>query len=109
MSASLLILYPAPKNAAEFDRAYREDHLPYAASRLVGATSLTSKRVLGPGANPVFWLVSDVNFPTAEALLTCALSKGGQQALAHAASISTGGAPLVIAVVDEPSKLKAQS
>ena len=108
MSASLLILYPAPKNAAEFDRAYREVHLPYAATRFAGATSLTSKRVLGPGANPVFFLVSDVNFPTAEALLTCALSKGGQQALAHATSISTGGDPLVIAVVDDPSELKAK-
>ena len=31
MTAHLLIMYPHPKDVTEFDRAYREEHLPYAA------------------------------------------------------------------------------
>ena len=40
MTAHLLILYPIPKDAPEFDRAYREEHFPYAGPRLVGATGV---------------------------------------------------------------------
>jgi hypothetical protein len=45
--------------------------------------------------------MSDVSFPTLDALKACAGTKGGQEALAHAASISTGGAPMLIAVTDD--------
>ena len=102
MTAHLLILYPIPKNIPQFDRAYREEHLPYAGPRLLGATGVTTQRVVGPGfAPPPYHLMSDVTFPTLDALKGCATSKGGKEALAHAASISTGGAPMVIAVSDE--------
>ena len=33
MSAHLLIIYPTPKDAKTFDRAYREEHLPFAGPR----------------------------------------------------------------------------
>ena len=50
MSVQLLVIYPPPANPAEFDRAYREQHLPYAGPRLVGAIGVATKRVLGaPG------------------------------------------------------------
>jgi hypothetical protein len=48
MAAHLLVLYPIPKNAAEFDRRYREEHLPYAGPRLVGATGVATRKVVGP-------------------------------------------------------------
>ena len=102
MTAHLLILYPIPKDAKEFDRAYREEHLPYAGPKLAGATGVVTKRVVGPGfAPPPYHLMSDVSFPTLDALKACAASDGGKQALAHAASISSGGAPLLIVVQDE--------
>ena len=102
MTAHLLILYPNPKDEAEFDRAYRDEHLPYAGPKLEGATGVVTKRVVGPGfAPPPYHLISDVNFPTLDALKSCAGSTGGQQALQHAASISSGGAPLLIVVTDE--------
>jgi len=101
MSAHLLILYPKPKDEAAFDRAYREQHLPLAGPKLVGATGVTTKRVVGPAfAPPPYHLMSDVSFPTLDALKACATSTGGQEALAHAASISTGGAPLVLVVAE---------
>ena len=95
MSAHLLILYPVPKDTKKFDRAYREEHLPYAGPKLVGATGVTTKRVVGPAfAPPPYHLMSDVSFPSLDALKACATSEGGKQALAHAASISSGGAPM---------------
>ena len=102
MAAHLLILYPLPKNTEEFDRAYREEHLPYAGPRLEGATSVATKRVVGPSyAPPPYHLVSDVTFPTIEILKACAMSSRGQEALAHAKSISSGGAPMMVVVVDD--------
>src|ERR1700756_4158481 len=102
MTADLLVLYPIPKDPRSFDRAYREEQLPYAGPRLVGATGVKTQRVAGPGfAPPPYHLMSDVSFPSLDALKTCAASKGGKEALAQAASISTGGAPTVIVVTDE--------
>jgi uncharacterized protein (TIGR02118 family) len=101
MSVQLLVIYPPPKDPARFDRAYREEHLPYAAPRLVGATGVTTKRVLGaPGGSPFAHAISFVEFPSAEAAKTCAQSKSGQEALQHAASISTGGPPQILLIED---------
>jgi len=102
MTAHLLILYPHPTDAPEFDRAYREEHLPYAGPKLEGATGVATKRVVGPAFSPPpYHLISDVSFPSIESLKACAGSTGGKEALAHAASISTGGAPTLVVVTDD--------
>jgi uncharacterized protein (TIGR02118 family) len=101
MPVQLLVIYPPPKDAAAFDRAYREEHLPYAGPRLVGASGVTTKRVLGsPGGNPSAHMISFIEFPNAEAAKTCAQSESGRQALQHAASISTGGTPQYLLIGD---------
>ena len=102
MSAHLYVIYPHPKNPKEFDRAYREEHLPFAGPKLEGATSVVTKRVVGPSFSPPpYHLISDVTFPTIEMLKACATSKGGKEALEHAASISSGGAPMLVVAVDD--------
>jgi uncharacterized protein (TIGR02118 family) len=102
MSAHLLILYPTPKDTKTFDRAYREEHLPYAGPRLVGSTGVKTKRVAGPAsAPPPYYLMSDVSFPSLDAVKACATSNSGGEALAHAASISSGGAPMIMVVTDD--------
>ena len=99
MTAHVLILYPIPKDAKEFERAYHEEHLPYAGARLKGALGVKTQRVVGPGfAPPPYYWMSDVSFPTLDALKACAFSEGGKQAMAHATSISSGGAPMFIVV-----------
>ncbi len=103
MTAHLLILYPKPTDPAAFERAYREEHLPYAGPRLMaqGATSVATQSVIGPGfAPPPYHWMSDISFPSIEAMQACAGSAGGREALAHAASISTGGALTFIAVTE---------
>jgi uncharacterized protein (TIGR02118 family) len=98
MTAHLIVMYPQPRDTQAFDRAYREQHLPYAGPRLAGATSVVSKRIAGPAP---YYAMSDVHFPTLEALQKCAASSGAKEALDHAASISTGGAPVVMVVTDD--------
>ena len=103
MSVQLLVIYPPPKDPVAFERAYREQHLPYAGPRLMaaGATGVTTKRVLGsPSGTPAFHWISFIDFPSPEAAQTCAKSKGGQEALNHAASISTGGQPQYLLIAD---------
>lgn len=79
MTAHLLILYPTPKNNEAFERAYRDEHLPYAKARLAGATRVATKRVVGPAAAPPpYHLISEVSFPSIEVLKACATSAGGQ-------------------------------
>ena len=102
MNAHLLVMYPQPKDTQAFERAYREQHLPYAGPRLEGAISVVSKRVAGPpGAAVGTYAISDVTFPSLAVLQACAGSARGKEALAHAASISTGGAPTLLVVTDD--------
>ncbi len=102
MTAHLLVMYPAPKDPKVFERAYREEHLPYAAPRFKGATGVVSKRVVSAtGERAPYHAISDVTFPSVEALQASASSQGAQEALAHAASISTGGAPVVLLLTDD--------
>jgi hypothetical protein len=102
MPVQLLVIYPPPLDPSEFDRAYREEHLPYAGPRLAGATAVTTKRVLGaPGGKPFAYKISFVTFPGADVAKACAQSAGGQEALQHAASISTGGAPQFLLIDDD--------
>jgi uncharacterized protein (TIGR02118 family) len=100
-TAHLLVIYPPPKDTNAFERAYREEHLPYAGPRLKGATGVVSKRVAAPDGKAPYYAISDVTFPSMAALQTCAASAGGREALAHAASISTGGAPLILVTTDD--------
>lgn len=102
MTAHLLVMYPTPKDPKAFERAYREEHLPYAGPRLEGATSVVSKRVASTaGQRPAYHAISDVTFPSMEVLQACAASQSGREALAHAASISTGGPPVIVVVSDD--------
>jgi uncharacterized protein (TIGR02118 family) len=100
MSAHLFIMYPTPKDPAAFERAYREEHLPYAGPRLTGATGVVSKKVASATGRSPYHVISDVAFPSLQALEACAGSQSGKEALAHAASISTGGPPVVMVVTD---------
>jgi uncharacterized protein (TIGR02118 family) len=102
MTAHLLVMYPTPKDEKTFERRYREEHLPFAGPRLAGATGVVSKRVLAPSPGGAqFYAISDVTFPSRAALEACAASPGAREALAHAASISTGGPPVIVMVTDD--------
>jgi len=100
--AHLLVMYPTPKDPKAFDRAYREEHMPYAGPRLEGALGVVSKRVAKTQGGPqAYYAISDVTFPSLSALQACAASAGGKEALAHAASILTGGPPAILVITND--------
>ncbi len=99
MTVKLLVVYPPPANPESFDKLYREEHIPMGQKNLVGATKIETVRVLGaPVGTPTIYQISEVTFPSLEALQTCAATDGAQQTLAHAVSISTGGGPQFLIV-----------
>ena len=104
MGAKLVVMYPPPKDVDAFERAYLDVHMPMAAPVFKGGgatKAVLTKAGPGPGGAPAFHRMIEIHFPSMEALLACATSKGGQQAVAHAHEISTGGAPVVLVAEEE--------
>ena len=103
MSAKLIVMYPPPKDAAEFERAYFEEHIPMASPLLkgAGATRVVFTKMLGsPAGAPAFHRTAEIHFPSMESLQAFAGSADGQGAVADAQRISTGG-PLTLLVAQE--------
>jgi len=93
----LIVMYPTPKDVPAFEKLYVDEHVPMAVAKLGGATKIVASKVLAaPAGEPVFYRIAEVHFPSMEALQACAASSGGQETLAHAAQISSGGAPVML-------------
>jgi len=102
MSVKLLVLYPTPTDPVEFDRRYEREHLPMGKVTLIGATGLASYRIVGsPAGKSPFARLTEVSFPTLKAVQECAALPGAQKTMAHAAEISTGGAPHFMVIEQE--------
>src|SRR2546423_10766767 len=94
-AVKLIVMYPTPKDVHAFERLYQDEHVPMAVKKLGGKTKLIATKVQGsPQGKPAFYRIAEVHFPSLEALQACAASAGGEETLAHAAQISTRGAPL---------------
>jgi uncharacterized protein (TIGR02118 family) len=102
MSFKLLVLYPTPKDSGLFDRRYEREHLPMGKANLVGATGLSSYRILGsPAGKSPFARLTAVSFPDMKSVQECAALPGAQKTLANAVEISSGGAPHFMIVEEE--------
>src|SRR5947199_10379674 len=100
-AVKLMVMYPPPKDVQAFERLYLDEHVPMAVKQLAGKTKLVATKVQGsPQGKPAFYRIAEVHFPSLEALQACAASAGGKETLAHAAKISTGGAPVVLIAED---------
>ena len=102
--AKLVVLYPYPADAAEFERAYTEEHMPLVnADTMPGITKFVGTKMLSAadGGEPQFYRMAELYFDSIDALQAAASSEGAQKAVAHAAAISTGGAPLILVAQDE--------
>src|SRR6266496_3772767 len=96
-AAKLMVMYPPPKDVQTFERVYLDEHVPMAVKKLAGKTKIVATKVQSsPQGKPAFHRIAEVHFPSLEALQACAASAGGKETLAHAAKISTGGAPVVL-------------
>jgi uncharacterized protein (TIGR02118 family) len=101
MAVKLVVLYPRPKDVEAFETVYKRDHVPMAVDKLAGKTKIVATKVLGsPQGTPAFHRIAEIHFPSMDVLQACAASEGGRQTIAHAVSISSGGAPTFL-VADE--------
>jgi uncharacterized protein (TIGR02118 family) len=99
----LVVMYPRPKDIDAFEKAYQNEHVPMAMEKLKGVTRFVATKVTGsPQGTPPFHRIAELHFASMESLQACAASQGGRETIAHAASISSGGPP-VIMVAEEQS------
>lgn len=96
-AVKIVVLYPRPKNAEEFERVYADEHVRMV-PKFEGITKFVQTKVIGtPTGDPApFQRVAELHFPSLDILKTAASSQAGQAAVAHAVSISTGGAPVFL-------------
>jgi len=100
--AKLLVMYPQPTDVDAFEGVYQSEHVPMAVAKLAGKNKLVATKVVGaPSGTPQYYRIAEVHFPSMDALNECAASQGGQETLAHAAKISSGGPPVVLVAEEE--------
>jgi uncharacterized protein (TIGR02118 family) len=98
----LVVIYPHSKDVDVFEKVYQQEHVPLAVAKLSGKTKIVATRVLGSpqGISP-FYRIVEIHFPSMQALEACAASEGGEEVLAHAVKISSGGPPIFLAAEEE--------
>ena len=71
--------------------------------KLVGKTRFAANKVAetSNGTRPPFYRIAEVYFPSLQALQACAQSAGGQETVAHAVKISSGGAPVFLVAEEQ--------
>jgi uncharacterized protein (TIGR02118 family) len=100
--AKLMVLYPRPKDVEAFEKIYLEEHVPLAVAKLFGKTRIVATKITSsPQGTPPFYRIAEIHFPSKAALEACAATPGAQEALTHAAKISTGGMPLFLIAEEE--------
>ncbi len=99
-AAKLVVIYPVPTDLEKFERLY---HVPMAVAKLAGKTKIVATKVLSSaqGGPAPFHRIAEIHFPSMSDLQTCAASKGAQETIVNAISISSGGPPIFIVAEEE--------
>ena len=101
-ATKFMVIYPRPTDIEAFERVYKNEHVPMAVEKLGGKTKIVATKVVAsPQGTPPFYRIAEIHFPSMAALETCAASAGAKETLAHAAKISTGGAPIFLVAEEE--------
>jgi uncharacterized protein (TIGR02118 family) len=102
MATKLVVLYPYPEDVEAFERAYINEHVPLVAEKVPDVAKYALSRAIGaPEGTPPFYLIAELYFPSVEALQDSFPPQVAQELGAHAASISTGGAPVSFICTEE--------
>ena len=100
--AKLIVMYPHPNDADEFENVYHNEHVPMAVAKFSGKTKIVATKVLDSAQSPsMFHRIAEIHFPSMQDLKACATSQSGQEVLANAMSISTGGPPVILIAEEE--------
>ena len=112
MSAKIIVIYPKPADAAEFERAYTEEHAPMVTpDTFPGITKFVQVKAVGTpfGDEPQFARIAELHFDSLADLQTAAGGPGAEKAVSHANLISTGGAPIVLVCEESTTSFDSQS
>src|SRR6202041_1765197 len=102
MTVKLVVIYPRPDDIVAFETVYNRDHVPMAVAKLAGKTKIVASKIVGsPQGTPPFHRITEIHFPSMEALQACAASDGGKQTIANAVGISSGGPPIFLGADEE--------
>jgi len=103
--AKLVVLYPPPTDAAEFDRAYQEEHVPLMRDKMKGMkVAVTSFKAAAAGELP-YYLMAEIWAPTIADLQAFFDTPDGQEVGGHAVKISSGGPPTMLFSEEEIHQL----
>jgi uncharacterized protein (TIGR02118 family) len=98
----LMVIYPTPADVEAFEKVYQDEHVPIAVEKISGKTKIVASRVVGsPAGDAPYHRIAEVHFASMEDLERSAATSGTQETLAHAAEISTGGAPVLLIAEEE--------
>lgn len=99
----IIAIYPYPTDVEEFENVYVNEHVPLAADKVKGMSKFVGTKVLAAadGSKPPFYRIAELHFPSMEALQEAAGSPGGQETVAHAIKISSGGPPIILVAEEQ--------
>lgn len=98
----VVAIYPRPKDEEAFEKIYKDEHLPLAEAKLKGMTRLVATKVVAsPQGKVAAYRLAEIYFSNMDDLNKCIESPGGQEVVAHATKISTGGPPIVLICEEE--------
>jgi len=91
--AKLVVLYPPPVDADEFDRAYAEEHVPLMAEKMKGAKVAVTSVKAGAVDDPPYYRMAEIWGESISALEGFLQSADDQQVAGHAFKISPAARP----------------
>lgn len=95
------VLYGSPTNPDQFEKYYKDTHLPLAAKIKGVARSEFTKFVPGPdGAKPAYYRLAELYFSTPAQMEQALKSPEGQATVADIPKFATGGVTMMIGAVD---------
>jgi uncharacterized protein (TIGR02118 family) len=98
----VVAIYPRPQDEEAFEKVYLGEHIPLAEKKLKGVTRLVLTKVNGSLQGKVTaYRIAEMHFSSLEDLNKCVESEDGQEVMAHAVKISTGGTPLILICEEE--------
>jgi len=102
MSIKIVILYPYAKDQDAFEQAYQGEHIPKVAQSLPRLTKAVYARVLmSPSGDSPFCRITELHYPSMEAMQADFSTPAAQELNAHALAISTGGMPVALICEEE--------
>jgi uncharacterized protein (TIGR02118 family) len=98
----VVVIYPHPTDEKAFEREWMEKHKPLVEEKLKGMTRFVATKVLGsPHGRVTAYRIAEAHFSNMSELNKCLGSEGGKEVLAHAAAMSSGGAPIILLCEEE--------